>query len=167
MITLGILLTLLLGGSGLAALVLRRRCRRRGDLKRPRIGIARPATDDSATLGVWRPPPREHLLRRQEALSRDSGGDEAAPPYDMYRRRPMVKPLGRCEAMPTLRPRPPVTLGSQMRAEAPAPSSQPPTDTPGLTQQPSRIGRRRQGLESLITEIPQHPREQHHDSRDS
>ena len=88
---------------------------------------------------MWRPPSRESLLHRQQARTKLGGFSEHAE---------SARPLGAL-SIPKRSPLPPFP-----RAE-PVPIFSPPTDSiPKIAYPDSRIGRQRQGLESLVNLLP-------------
>ena len=99
--------------------------------------------------GVWRPPPRQQLMRRQTALLHAV----AEPPTDRLR----VSSARRLAGDPRQRRQ----AGSAARMIEDSPLA--PTEPSAMDQElarpidganRARLGRQRQGLESLITDIP-------------
>lgn len=131
-------------------------------------------------LEVWRPPPRERLLRRQAMLSRidhervTPGGDRDA--RETYRRLLAGDPLKRRLMRAGAWARTPKWEDIRTEAEVSVPlvpaasRAENTADLPAVTvplEPRARIGHRRQGLESLITEVPQRLRKPPHDPQAS
>ncbi|MBB1126438.1 hypothetical protein [Thiospirillum jenense] len=103
-------------------------------------------TEISVNSKTWRPPPREQLLRRQEALLRLTA---AAPSYhEPARHGNHSHPIDLHNEMSQ---RLEITDG---HAAHPNPAALVLSSGRNGTPRVSRIGRQRQGLESLITELP-------------
>lgn len=119
----------------------------------PRQVSRRPATSDqdrhdplTLELGVWRPPPRQQLMRRQVALYEEQAGQ----PNERF-------------TVASARRDPPPRVHTGLAAWIAEDSPPVPTEPPVFARPPprtiegthiSRLGRKRQGLESLITDTP-------------
>jgi len=111
-----------------------------------------------AELGVWRPPPRHQLLARQSLMRLAAAEQGDAPSTDQTPRRILTDRSYRQST------RAPESIGSS----SPGPPDPPVIDrvaiAPAVEPSASRIGRKRQGLESLITELPAVTENDRHDS---
>ncbi|AFL73051.1 hypothetical protein Thivi_1020 [Thiocystis violascens DSM 198] len=153
-----------LAGAALMALLLLRwrqwRARRvsaraspRSPPANPRQVSMRPPTSNqdphdplTLELGVWRPPPRQQLMRRQAALYDELAGQ----PNERF-------------TVASARRDPPPRIHTGFAPWIVEDSHPAPTEPPVFDQPPpqpiegtriSRLGRKRQGLESLITDTP-------------
>ncbi|EXJ12655.1 hypothetical protein [Imhoffiella purpurea] len=108
----------------------------------------------TAELGVWRPPPRQHLLERQKASRLAAAEWIGEPPGDQRRRWITGDPTR--HRRPD-RPAEIARTGPSERIES-LPLS------PTLELPASRLRRKRRGLESLITELPSAVEKDPHDS---
>ena len=108
---------------------------------------SQPMSSPTLALGVWRPPPRQQLLRRQEILRINNAEETRGRPSDLGGRHPIGEPKRQASLIDRL------IEGSRDKRGEPAEAkiAEPiPIGEPRVSQ----VGRKRQGLESLITEIP-------------
>jgi len=121
----------------------------------PLIDHPRPPMAD---LGVWRPPPRQQLLARQIALRLAAAEQADASSTDQAPRRILTDRSYRRSSRATE----PLGASPPERAEPRAIDQV--AIAPAVEPSVSRIARKRQGLESLITELPAVTENDRHDS---
>ncbi|WP_386022793.1 hypothetical protein [Thiorhodococcus fuscus] len=109
-------------------------------------------------LGVWRPPPRQQLLARQIALRLAAAEQAGAPSADQNPRRILTARSYRQSI------RAAETIGSSAPERAEPRAIDRVAIAPAVEPYASRIGRKRRGLESLITELPAVTENDRHDS---
>jgi hypothetical protein len=117
---------------------------------------SQPMSRPTLALGVWRPPSRQQLLRRQEILRLNKAEETRAQPSDLGGRHPRGELKRQASFINRL------VEGSRDKQGEPAEKVAEPI--PVSEPRVSRVGRKRQGLESLITEIPSTNGEQRHAS---
>jgi hypothetical protein len=108
-------------------------------------------------LGVWRPPPRQQLLRRQEILRLNKTEEARERPTELGGRHTLGEIKRQASFISRLAEGSRDKQGEPAEAKVAGPI---PVDEPRV----SRVGRKRQGLESLITEIPSTNGEHRHAS---